>query len=1269
MLTTSFTTLRRLSGYMLPLLLSSVWLCAGAAAQSPLVVSSSVAAVPHTGTNGAPWQNAVSTHGDFVLYDFKTDGLYEFPGNGGPEITLAAPGVIAGGFTNSGIAIDPRNNNIYLDNNYNGGLIEYPYNPVTHAWDQPRKVVANGLAGNLGGSCGNYFQGAGLAINNNGVMAVATENGCGVEIFTVPIDAAGNFGSATAIVSGMKARARTVAIDDTGNLYWTEDAGNAGALYIPAGVTGLTGETSVTRIDPSLASVQGVAVDRAGNIYVADGNTGVYLVPLESGVPNPAHTVFLTPATAAGNASIDQTHGILFYPTNGFAGIKDDIKIYLRRLELGSVAVGTAGATPGMVYYSFSGTVTPASFAIEDEGTPGDFAIGSVAGCGIAAAVDKTGKPILDTNGNPTFTTTKYAAGSNCTIPVTFSPHTAGDITANLVMLDATGTVLARTLLHGVGQGSATLVAPATESVVGASLKTPSQVAADAVGNIYVADSGLGKVLVYAKGSGTAATPVSIGTGLTAPTGVAVDGAGNVFIADSGNVVEVPYVGAALNAAGQVTLMTGLGSHLMLAADNVGDVFVADPDNQRVVELRGIVDSIAQTTFGGFTQLSAIASDGSGDLFVADGSNLKEITSLGYQSTVLNTQSGANGLAVDASGAVYISSTGGTVRVPNEGGVLNPSHQITIASGVTYPTSVAVDATGNAYVVDGTALNVDFINNSNGSLNFGTLSTTTSTLTAIATILNDGIAPLNITGFSSTADYTETATTCIGAPIAVGASCTATITFNPGPGDQGKLSAQLTVQSDGVYTPVTISVTGVGAALAGSATSFTAIKPTVTNAPIVVTVTPKTGTSPVPTGNVNLVITGNGLTSPVSTTLPLNNGTVTFSSTELLVGPYTFTANYIGDRVYGTSSASSSVTIAPGVVTLTQPAASTVPIYVLASGTGSQEPYDGSQTPFYYHYPVLVKAADGNPLVGIPIYNAKGTLTGYNYGTVSYLTASGSPACPAATINVNADGTAPFASECFTIDTSNTQIPNILTSYTFAPVYNDPNYGSVTGTPVTLIALRNPMVVITSNPASISVSAGSTASATLTVTSLLGYGVTGVNGNLNNYSLPVELECDNLPAHASCTFSYPTPDPSDPNSTAVTPTKAGTVLMTVNTNVAVGTSASLGTHPSETTFAMLFGLGLMGLAVRRKRSLKGLVLTAVSVMLCGGLMAGVTACSSKQLSAAPILTTPTGTYTVTVTAKQTGSKVVPGSQPGTTVTVYGNHNQVSIPFTMSVAVK
>ena len=118
MLTAPPTSLRRLTGYALPLLLSTVGLCAtsgSVAAQVPAVVSSSAVAVPHNETYGAPWQSAVSNRGDFVLFDFKTSGMYEYPANGGAEITLAAPNTIAGGFSDSGIAIDPRNNNIYLE--------------------------------------------------------------------------------------------------------------------------------------------------------------------------------------------------------------------------------------------------------------------------------------------------------------------------------------------------------------------------------------------------------------------------------------------------------------------------------------------------------------------------------------------------------------------------------------------------------------------------------------------------------------------------------------------------------------------------------------------------------------------------------------------------------------------------------------------------------------------------------------------------------------------------------------------------------------------------------------------------------------------------------------------------------------------------------------------------------------------------------------------------------------------------------------------------
>ena len=247
MFTTSFTSLRRLSGCLLSLLLSSVCVCADmAAAQSSLVVSGNAVAVPHNESYGAPWQSAVTNRGDFVLFDFKTTGMYEYPANGGAEVTLAAPGVIAGGFSDSGIAIDPRNNNIYLNNNYNGGLIEYPFDPATGTWDLPSVVVASGLSGNLGGVCGNYFQSAGMSMNHNGILAVATENGCGVEIFTVPVDASGTFGAATAIVSNMSKRAKTVAIDDAGNISFNEDSGGvAGALFIPAGTTGLADDSAV----------------------------------------------------------------------------------------------------------------------------------------------------------------------------------------------------------------------------------------------------------------------------------------------------------------------------------------------------------------------------------------------------------------------------------------------------------------------------------------------------------------------------------------------------------------------------------------------------------------------------------------------------------------------------------------------------------------------------------------------------------------------------------------------------------------------------------------------------------------------------------------------------------------------------------------------------------------------------------------------------------------------------------------------------------------
>ena len=309
---------------------------------------------------------------------------------------------------------------------------------------------------------------------------------------------------------------------------------------------------------------------------------------------------------------------------------------------------------------------------------------------------------------------------------------------------------------------------PAAQSIIGAkgSLKSPSQMAVDAAGNLYVADSGLGAVEMYPANSSSGTVNTPVGTGVKAPTGVAVDGAGDVFIADSGSVYEVPEsnTGAGLNAKGQITLKTGLGSQVQLAADGLGDLYVSDVSNKKVYELGnfstglntslpGVLAAQSVTLSGaGVSAPSAIAVDPYNDLFVVDGGSVYEITPAGIQTQVLSGLSGINGVAVDPSGSILVAATGGSVRIPYVSGALNPANQTTVATGVTNSTAVTLDSLGNIYVADGTALDVNFSSASAG-LNFGTLTVDPpapgSSTTKTATLLNYGNAPLKVTGYNS----------------------------------------------------------------------------------------------------------------------------------------------------------------------------------------------------------------------------------------------------------------------------------------------------------------------------------------------------------------------------------------------------------------------------------------------------------------------------------------------------------------------------------------
>jgi hypothetical protein len=555
-----------------------------------------------------------------------------------------------------------------------------------------------------------------------------------------------------------------------------------------------------------------------------------------------------------------------------------------------------------------------------------------------------------------------------------------------------------------------------------------------------------------------------------------------------------------------------------------------------------------------------------------------------------------------------------------------------------------------------------------------------------ATITDVGNNPLNVSATftsSNALDYTETATTCT-SPVAPGAACTATITLNPGPGEQGTLTGNISVASDAFNSPSTISLTGVGAPLLPSVSAITVGKSVVgTDVPITVTVVPASG-SGTPTGNVTVTVVGNTSPTQLPMTATLANGTASFTLTLVAAGSETFMVSYNGDRTYARSTASASGTITAASTSIVTPPP---PPYVLSSGTGSQEPYSiGSSA--YTKYVVQVGNGvniptgtvtfwEGNNLV-CDVTSAPQADPAFLAGTVKPVTpdpyyntfAGGKYSYVSnATVQIDANGMASFAASCLDVNVNNnTTSPNELYTHNIVAVYNGDgvNAGSVAA-PVAITVIRGPSVAITSNPAAINLSAGSTATATLTLTSVLGYGDTadgnaGYNQQLNNYTFPLELECDGLPARATCSFSS--------GAVIVAPGAPGTVTMTIDTNVSSGTSASLQQPTSPIAFAALFGAGLLGLVFGRgKTGWRQRLTMMICLLMLSGMVAGMTSCTSKNLTVSPDLTTPSGTYHVTVTAKEVGSTTIPGSTTGSTTTVYGNQNQVSLPFIVNVTIQ
>jgi sugar lactone lactonase YvrE len=255
-------------------------------------------------------------------------------------------------------------------------------------------------------------------------------------------------------------------------------------------------------------------------------------------------------------------------------------------------------------------------------------------------------------------------------------------------------------VLASIANGTTTAVAGSLSAygehgdggkAVNATLYHPGGTAEDAKGDVFIADSGdnvvrevtAAGVINRFAGTGTA----GLGKGASAansaldhPQNVAVDAQGDVFIADTYNnrVVKVTPQGKVSTVAGDgVAGYAGDGARATsaklsdptgLALDAKGNLYIADSANnviRRVDVKSGIITTVAgdfaadkaSDGLGGFSgdagpatsarlnDPQGVALDGAGDLFIADTFNnaVREVTPAGVISTVVNAAPAAGG--------------------------------------------------------------------------------------------------------------------------------------------------------------------------------------------------------------------------------------------------------------------------------------------------------------------------------------------------------------------------------------------------------------------------------------------------------------------------------------------------------------------------------------------------------------------------------------------------------------------------------------------------
>ena len=470
-----------------------------------------------------------------------------------------------------------------------------------------------------------------------------------------------------------------VQVDGFGNLYIADkdnkrvrrvDAGGTIQTVAGTGGSGYNGD-GITAVTATLDRPNGIYVDAAGDLYIAETDTNMRVRRVDSG------TGIIT--TLAGSG-VEGYWGDVLPPTQ--AQIRAPKDVYVD--GTGNLYIADTDNNRVRKVHAATGFIT----LVAGNGAAG------YSEDGVDATTTKINKPEgvwADAGGNV------YVA----------------DTGNNRIRRVDAGTGIITTAAGNGSAGYAGDVGPAAD----AAMRAPRDVFLDDQENMYIADTDNHMVRMVVKDSGKIYTIIgstsggymgddvpAVNTPLFEPEGLSRDPAGNTFIADTANhrirrvdavtgiITTVVGTGAGeYSGDGGFAIMAGIREPEDVYVDTSGNLFIADTQNHRIRKVdgeTGIITTVAGNGSRGYSGDGYLATEAQinkpGSVFVDDGGNI----------FIADTENSCiRKVAADTGIITTVAGIGGAAGFGGDGGMAT-------SAMVRKPTGVWVDRYGNLFIAD-----------------------------------------------------------------------------------------------------------------------------------------------------------------------------------------------------------------------------------------------------------------------------------------------------------------------------------------------------------------------------------------------------------------------------------------------------------------------------------------------------------------------------------------------------------------------------------------